>query len=140
MSQLTVDSQQLDTDDNEQLSQESTKDNIRVQPTEIVRKDPPPNKDDNDVIVYSLNDTPGKEVSAQVDNYNERMNTSFQEYDDTPIQDSRGMSNQRQDSDGSSDDLNQHDLLSIQNRLFYQAASGNQQDNQRQSNTREDQN
>ena len=97
-------------------------------------------EDIDEDIEYSLNNTPGKKVSAQVDTYNERMNTSFPDYDDTPIQDIRGMSNQRQDSDDSSDDLNQHDLLSIQNRLFYQAASGNQQDNQRQSNTREDQN
>jgi hypothetical protein len=68
------------------------------------------------------------------------MNNSPPVYDDTPIQDGRGMSNQSQDSDDSNDELNQRDLLSIQNRLFHQAASGNQQDNQQQGNTGENRN
>jgi hypothetical protein len=93
--------------------------------------------DMDESIDYSLNDTPGREVSDQINKYNERMNNSPPVYDDIPIQDGRRMSNQSQDSDDSNDELNQRNLVTIQNRLFHQAASGNEQDNQQQENTGE---
>ena len=88
MSQLTVDSQQIDTDENDKLSQESRKKTI-VQPTTEMMNGYPSTQIDTtngirstEVIecdMYdSMNDTPGKDVSNQVDSYNEKMNTSFQ--------------------------------------------------------------
>ena len=59
------------------------------------------------------------------------MNNSSPEYDDTPRQDIRRLSDP-QDSDNSREEFGQRDLISIQNRLFYQAANGNQPENQRQ--------
>ena len=114
MSQLTLDSQQLDTDDNYQFSQESHKGTIIQPTTEIMNGYPSTHIDttkdirSTEVIEGdrddSMNDTPGKDVSDQVDNYNERMNTSFPEYDDTPRQDIIRLSDPH-DSDYSSEDF-----------------------------------
>jgi hypothetical protein len=112
MSQLTMDSQYIDTDDNEQLSQESTNGIMQIQKEQTSGKDTQTNQDDNELtltdpkeiqntdnnsristrdmeesIDYSLHDTPGREISDQINKYNERMNNSPIVYDDTPIQD-----------------------------------------------------
>ena len=84
----------------------------------------------NESVEYSLNDTPGKDISNQINEYNERMNRSFPDYDDTPRQGEQDLSIQIHDSDDSKEVFNQQDLLSIQNRLFHQAASGVEPSNQ----------
>ena len=96
MSQLTVDSQQLDTEYNDQFSQESHRENIIQPTTEIMSRYPSTHIDTikdirstemNEVDMdESMNDTPEKSISDQVDQYNTNMNTSFPEYDDTPRQ------------------------------------------------------
>jgi hypothetical protein len=144
ISQLTMDSQYMDMDANKQLSQESTNGSIQIQNEQAFGNDTQTNQDDKELIPtnpneiqntdnnsristrdmeesidYSLNDTPGREISEQINKCNERMNNSPTIYYDTPIQYGRRMSNQSYESDDSNDELHQRDVESIQNRLFH---------------------
>jgi hypothetical protein len=61
--------------------------------------------DMDESLYYSLNDTPEKEISSQINEHNQRMNQSSPEYDDTPGQDRQNKSNQSQYSDEINEEL-----------------------------------
>ena len=84
------------------------------------------------------NDTPGKDISTQIDDYNERINQRSPEYEGTPIQERRQASLIFQEYDDLVGKVTHPDLTEVQSRLFYQTASGTGNNQQRNKNSEDD--
>jgi hypothetical protein len=159
LSQLTMDSQTPEIEDERQLSQESVKESEVISKipeiTERIEK-----RDESDMPLmelqetqkkiaeetyvnestdYSINDTPGKDIARQISKYNEQMNQDSPFYGDIPIQEQREIQNQYQDSEDDSEAVNQRRLLDVQNILFLKAASDTGNEKQQQGDSEGDQ-
>jgi hypothetical protein len=142
ISQLTMDSNRIDIEEDIQLSQDSLKASEEIHDIPEIPEETTKSREVSEAMNNareveesrdeSLNDTPGKDLATQVAQYNMRINQDSPDYGDSPIQEQQEGSSQYQDSDEDFDEEDRRHLLAVRNRLFYQAALGTGNNEQQQ--------